>query len=155
MARVNPAGQSWGDWFRPRYLATGLSGGEFAQAVADAGGSPTTSKQTVSQWANGLNSTDANTAVIVAAIFHEPAADALRAAGFTIVADSMEGAPAAGGVSEPPDPVIVKLLGIKGLSEEDKADLIALHRKRRARLEAEMVAMAEALRGDADQSETA
>jgi transcriptional regulator with XRE-family HTH domain len=145
MARINPAGQSWGEWFRPRFTAMGMSGAEFAQRVADAGGSPTTSKQTVSQWANGQNSTDADTAVIVAAIFREPPAHALRAAGFAVVAKSMEGAPVEGDLAGPPDPVIVRLLGLKGLTEEDKADLIDFHRKRKARLEADTVAMAETM----------
>lgn len=134
MARINP-GQAWGDWFRPRFQATGLSGVVFAQKVADAGGSPTTSKQTVSQWVNGANSTDANTAVIIAAIFGESAADALRAAGFGPVADEMGGQLRLAGVEpEPLDEVVRLILRRKNLTPKQQATEIARYKRRLARL---------------------
>lgn len=157
MARINLVGQSWGEWFRPRYLAMGMSGTEFAQKVADAGGSATTSKQTVSQWANGQNATDANTAVIVATIFGEPAEDALRAAGFGVVADAMGKRPLreAGGEPEPLDEAIRIILARKTLTPEDQADAIAHYNRRKARLLAEVTGIIDAMHGPDNESESA
>lgn len=156
MARINPAGQSWGAWFRPRYAAMGMSGAEFAQRVADAGGSATTSKQTVSQWVNGQNSTDANTACVIAGIFGEFAADALRAAGYGIVADEMEDRTQRPGRDpEPLDEGIRLILARKSLTPEQQAKEIARYKRRLAQLLADTADILDTVAGPRDQAKSA
>jgi transcriptional regulator with XRE-family HTH domain len=151
MARIKPAAKSWAEWLKPLMDATDMSQAELAKRIVDAGGKA--SKQTVSQWVNAVNAADADTATIIAAIFAASPAEALRAAGYVKVAEVVgdRPAPVGGAASEPADPVILNVLGLKGLNEQDKADLIAFHRKRRARLEADILAMAELMRGERGQ----
>ena len=155
MARNNPSATSWGNWFRPRFQATGLSGGEFAQRVTSGGGSAT--KQTVSTWATGANSTDANTVVIVAAILGEPATEALRAAGYGIVADAMEqrtGPP----VKTAPGTVVegIRLIQArKGLTPERRAAETERYLRRVARVTADTADILDAIAEPDDQPESA
>lgn len=129
MARINPAGQSWGRWFAPRFRATGQTGTEFADRVVEAGGKA--SKQAVSQWANGENTAEPNTAVVIATLLGEDPADALRAAGYGIVADAMGGKlHLADARPAPLDEGIRRVLAREDLTPERQARIIENYRRR-------------------------
>lgn len=150
MARPTPARQSWRTWFEPRFKATGLSGSQLADLIVEAGGKA--SKQAVSQWANGDNTAEPNTVVVIAMLWDEDPAAALRAAGHGIVADAVGGTlRLAGARPEPIDAGILRVLARDDLTRERQARIIRSYKRRAALLLAdldEMIAEATALRDE-------
>jgi transcriptional regulator with XRE-family HTH domain len=129
MTRPSTARQSWRAWFEPRFKATGLSGNEFADRILEAGGKA--SKQAVSQWANGENTAEPNSVVIIATLFDEDPAEALRAAGHGIVADVVAGTlRLAGARPTPLDEGIRRILARDDLTPKRQARIIESYRRR-------------------------
>jgi hypothetical protein len=152
MARTNPAAETWGAWLRPLLAELDVSQAEFGKRVVAAGG--TAKKQTVSQWYNGANAADPNNAVIVADVLGASRADALRAAGYGIVADAVNDGPQAR-KGEAPDEAIRILLARKDRTPEQLADAVLMYNKRKDRLVAEMLRILDAMDEPNGQTRTA
>lgn len=88
VARNNPAAERWGAFIRSHLAKLKMSQADFGRRMEAEGYG--ISKQTVSQWANGENAPDANTALAVAQVLGAQDTEALRAAGFNPVADRLE-----------------------------------------------------------------
>lgn len=110
VARSNPAAKSWGVFMRSHLARLKMSQADF-QRLMDAAGYGI-SKQTVSQWANGENAPDANTALAVAQVMGAHDVEALRAAGFDPVADRIERRGIETEPNEPIDPVIQEIMAL-------------------------------------------
>lgn len=110
VARSNPAAKSWGVFMRSHLARLKMSQADFQRLMdaADCG----VSKQTVSQWANGENAPDANTALAVAQVMGARDVEALRAAGFDPVADRIEHRASETEPTEPIDPVIQEIMAL-------------------------------------------
>jgi transcriptional regulator with XRE-family HTH domain len=136
MTHTNPVAEAWGKWLSARLAALDMSQADLRQQL-DAAGTPT-KKQTVSQWVNGQNSTDPNTAAAIAAVLNADPLEALRAAGHEPIADLiatlMDGRPPrpAGATPDPIAAAIQDILDDKRLTPVEQRDALA-HLNRRVK----------------------
>ena len=122
VARNNPAAETWGAFMRSHLARLKMSQADFGRRMDDAGYG--VSKQTVSQWANGENAPDANTVLAVTQVLGAQDTEALRAAGFGLVADRLEGLSAGAPGSEPIDPVVQEIMGMTNLSLKNRQAMV-------------------------------
>jgi transcriptional regulator with XRE-family HTH domain len=123
VARNNPAAETWGAFMRSHLAKLKMNQADFGRRMEATGYG--ISKQTVSQWVNGENAPDANTALAVAQALGAQDAEALRAAGFGLVADRLENRDADTAGSEPIDPVIQEIMGMTNLSLKFRQTMVA------------------------------
>lgn len=152
VARNNPAAEAWGIFVRSHLARLKMSQANFGRRMDAAGYG--ISKQTVSQWANGENAPDANTALAVAQALGARDTEALRAAGFALVAQRME---EQGVRVEPADPVVEEIMLMKHLSMRVRQTLIDQYTADRAMVERRAREMAQtwAAQDDDDEDGTA
>jgi transcriptional regulator with XRE-family HTH domain len=146
MPRSKPAARTWGEYVRARTDALHMSQADLRRRMEDLG--EPISRQTVSQWFNGVNAPEPDTVPIAAVALGDESPDtAMRAAGFERIADAIAGRPLriAGEPPEPVDDAIRAILANPHLSADEKADAVAHYKRRKARLLAEINALVDAM----------
>lgn len=153
MARTNPAGERWAKWLNAQLEQHGWRQVDLVNALGDR-----VARQTVNNWVAGKYAADADTAYIVAATLGTHPADALRAAGYDIVADALNGHPLPVGseaAAEPVDEGIRLILGYKDRTPEQLAEAVDMYQWRKQRLVAEMLRVLDAMDEPEDRADIA
>ena len=156
MARTNPAGERWAAWLNAQLAQRRWRQVDLVNALGDR-----VARQTVNNWVAGKYAADADTAYIVAATLDAHPADALRAAGYDVVAEALNGlppSPADAGLDTGPEPAdegIRIILGRKDRTPEQLAEAVDMYRRRKDRLVAEMVRILDAMDGSDERADTA
>ena len=153
MPRTNPAARTWGEYIRSRMSALGMTQADLRRRMEDLG--EPISRQAASQWYNGENAADPDSALLVAVALEEDAPEtAMRAAGYARIADALSGKPLHAGLApEPVDEGIRLILASTHLDDDGKADAIAHYKRRKARLLGEVRALVDAMGEPGDEQE--
>jgi len=122
MVRSNPAAESWGAFLRARLAALGMSQADFRRAM-EREGFPI-SKQAASQWFNGENAADANTATVAASVLQADPAEAMRAAGYATAVERMRLGGNAQRAAQPVDPIVEEIMAMTHLGIKVRQALV-------------------------------
>lgn len=116
MADVDDPKRTWSAWLNRWLGIKGMTQTRFAEASG-------LNLKTVSKWVNGAAAASADLAVVAARILDAPVVEAMRAAGFPLVAEEM----AKGTPETAVDPGIQEILAADLITDEEKAGYIQVY----------------------------